>query len=112
MPHSIRHWDDPVRTQWFCSSIHAMCVTELLFITVVVFRTKFSPVKLVNRLTMVPFYSLLAFLFFLMVQQIIITTQIQFGTKLELVTELIKSIKAIAVYLVASSQTLEWLCLC
>ena len=68
MPPGRHHWKDAVRTQWFCSSIIAMCVTELLLIIAVVVRTKYSPVKLVNRLTMVPLYSLLAFLFFLLVQ--------------------------------------------
>ena len=97
---------------WYCYLIMSLSATQLLVILTVVIRTKFSRTKLVNRLTMVPFYSLIAYTIVLLLQMLLISQKIAYDNNFLLITEILKSLKAIAVYLVGSSQTLEWLCLC
>ena len=97
---------------WYCYIIMSLSATQLLVILIVVVRTKFSRTKLVNRLTMVPFYGLIAYTVMLLLQMLLRSQDIAYDANFLLITEILKSLKAIAVYAVGSSQTLEWLCLC
>ena len=103
--------DHPPRTVWYINAIIGMSIAGLLLIVTVVVETKYSPTKLYNRLTIVPFYALIAFLFFLLIQQVSYVLLMQKNYPLLLVTELSKTLKALAVFLVGSSQALEWICL-
>ena len=100
-------------TQYANAITIALAIYVIILTTCYILITKYTREKTYNKLTLRPYFSILAFLTLLCVQTILL----EFWPHLDtdepyvLFLRLIQSVKALFVYLSVSMQLLEWYCL-
>ena len=69
---------DKEKIDWFSSNVVALSFTSVIMITFVIVREKYNPTKMLNRLSLVPHYAILLYIFSGVIKESLIVCKFHF----------------------------------